>query len=121
MSSRHLSTALYEKLKAALFIAYGEAEGNPLKLRAAHAAIDKQVQLFEPLGEPSLALERKPPAERKPSLARAIKNAVKAGGKVKEASVRPDGTIVLQFEHNLDDSHVPTIRSDNEWDEVLKQ
>jgi hypothetical protein len=60
-------------------------------------------------------------AMRKPSLMRVLRNAEKAGREVTAASVRPDGTIVLQFEHNLGDNSPPTLPSGNEWDEVLKQ
>jgi hypothetical protein len=123
MASRYDHLAVIsKKLKAAYFVAYGEAAGDLPKLRAAHATIDKRVQLFGPCeGEPA---PRKPPAKRKPSLPRTIRQAEKVPGKVvKEASQRPDGTIVLQFLHNLDDNCSPTIKSegDNEWDIVLRQ
>jgi hypothetical protein len=65
--------------------------------------------------------KKPPPTRRRPSLARVLKNAVRAGHAVIAASVGPDGTIVLHFLHNLDDSQMPTIKSGNEWDEVLKQ
>ena len=119
MPSRHLA-AINEKLKAAYFLAYGQAEGDPLRLRCYHDAIDERVRRFKPWEELHEPAPRKPPAKRKPSLTRAIRQAEKAGGKVKQVSVGPDGTIVLKFAHNLDDKHSPTIRSDNEWDEVLQ-
>ncbi|MGY8683421.1 hypothetical protein Q2941_37440 [Bradyrhizobium sp. UFLA05-153] len=125
MSSRFDRLAVIDqKLKVASFLAYGESAGDLQKLRAAHAAIDKRVQLFAPWDddEPSLALKRTP-SKRRPSLMRAIRQTAKTGHKVKTASVDPEGKIVLQLEHNLDDSHVQTITSDEEteWDIRLRQ
>jgi hypothetical protein len=57
------------------------------------------------------------PAKRRkhrPSLAKAIRQAVKAGMKVSGATVGPDGSVVLTF------SDGSTTTSNNPWDRVLR-
>ena len=66
-------------------------------------------------------VRQRPFVKRKPSLSRALQQAYRVGRQVTAAKVGPDGTIVLQFKDNLDDSHAPTNKSVNPWDEVLKQ
>jgi hypothetical protein len=83
--------------------------------------------MFEAYGK--AMLHRQAPArdganhrKRKPSLAVLARQARKAGLEISASSVRTDGTIVLHYQHNLDDNHAPAISPDeNEWDEVLRQ
>ena len=52
--------------------------------------------------------------KRKPSLASAIRQAVKAGMTVSGATIAPDGSVVLTFGGGS------TATSDNPWDRVLR-
>lgn len=61
-----------------------------------------------------LSIGKSKPAkrQRKPSLASAIKQAGKAGVNVAGATVKPDGSVALEF------GETPTSQEDNEWDDV---